>query len=239
MERASDRTAAVAYGGPMQRPRVVPVLVLLVALLPLVACGTEDKASGTSGDVQQVSEADQACRDRWHDLSARVAAQADRGGMTKRVFASRWESLAAGVAYYESTASADQCDKELDDEKIAIRAQRALLVKALRFDMESRLTNARESRRTFAEAHPAAKETAAVRAAYRTLGTRYVDADKAIAPAVVQLAATDPTDTKAITRRLKDLVLLAQTSAAWQACRSALSTIYAYQHPPKKKAKKG
>ncbi len=219
----------------MQRLRVVPVLLLFLALLPLAACGTEKKATDEPRDVrQQVSEADRACRDRWHALSTKVAVQADRGGMVKRVFASRWESIAAGVAYHESTATADRCDQELDDEKLAIRAQRALVGKVLRFDMESRLAGARESRREYAAAHPKAKEPAAVRKAFRTLRARYVAADKAIAPAVVQLAATDPTDTKTITRRLRDLVLLARTSDAWQACKSALTTINAYQHPPTK-----
>ncbi len=220
----------------MQRHRVVPTLVLLFALVPLGACGTDKKPAGTTGEVQQqVSEADQACRDTWHDLSTKVAAQADRGGLAKRVFASRWESIQAGVAYHQSTATADQCDQELDDEKTTIRAQRALLEKVLPFDMESRLAQAVASRSQYAADHPTSKETAAVRRAYRTLKAKYVAADKAIAPAVVQLAATDPSETRTITRRLNDLVLLAGTSAAWVDCKSALTTIDAYQHPPKKK----
>ena len=69
-----------------------------------------------------------------------------------------------------------------------------------------------------------------MRTAYRTLGTLYAAADKAIAPAVVQLADTDPTESTTITRRMRDLVLLAQTSDVWQVCKAALRTIHAYEH---------
>ena len=68
-----------------------------------------------------------------------------------------------------------------------------------------------------------------MRRAYGTLGTLSGAADKAIAPAVVQLAATDPTERTTITRRMRDLVLLAQTSDVWQVCKAALRTIHAYE----------
>ena len=66
--------------------------------------------------------------------------------------------------------------------------------------------------------------------AYGTLGTLSGAADKAIAPAVVELADTDPTQSGTITRRMRDLALLAQTSDVWQVCKSALRTIHAYEH---------
>jgi hypothetical protein len=49
-------------------------------------------------------------------------------------------------------------------------------------------------------------------------------------PGVVQLATTDPTESTTITRRMRDLALLAQTSDVWQVCKSALRTIHAYEH---------
>ena len=224
-------TVLVPYGGPMQRSRVGPLPALVLVLLPLAACGTDETPPGnTPGGQQQVSGADQACRDRWHDLSATVATQAARGAMVRRVFASRWESLAAGVAYYESTATADQCDEEIDTQKEAIRAQRALVDRVLPFDMESQLANVREGRRKFAAAHPQARAPEKVRVAYGTLGTLSGAADKAIAPAVVELADTDPTQSGTITRRMRDLALLAQTSDVWQVCKAALRTIHAYEH---------
>ncbi len=215
----------------MQRSRVGPLLALVLVLLPLSACGTDGtNPDDGPGAQQQVSEADQACRDRWHDLSASVATQAARGGMVKRVFASRWESLAAGVAYHDSTATADRCDEEIAAQKEAIRSQRALVDKVLPFDMEDQLAKVRESRGEFAAAHPQAKEPARVRQAYRTLGALYGAADQAIAPAVVRLADTDPTESKTITRRMRDLTLLAQTSDVWQVSKEALRTIHAYEH---------
>ena len=215
----------------MQRARVGPVLALVLVLLPAAGCGTDGSTPGDApGGQQAVSDADQACRDRWHDLSAAVATQAARGGLVRRVFASRWESLAAGVAYYESTATADQCDEEIDTQKEAIASQRALVDKVLPFDMESQLAKVRKGRREFAAAHPQAKEPAQVRTAYGTLSTLSAPADEAIAPAVVQLADTDPTEGKSITRRMRDLVLLAQTSDVWQVCKAALRTIHAYEH---------
>lgn len=213
----------------MQRFRVGPVPALVLVLLLLAACGTDETPENARGGQQQVSGADQACRDRWHDLSATVATQAARGGMVRRVFASRWESLAAGVAYYESTATADQCDEEIDAQEQAITAQRALVDKVLPFDMESQLTNVRLGRREFRAVHPQVREPERVRVAYGTLGALSGAADKAIGPAVVQLADTDPTQSRTITRRMRDLVLLAQTSDVWQVCKSALRTIHAYE----------
>jgi hypothetical protein len=213
----------------MQRSRVGPVPALVLVLLPLAACGTDQTPENTPGG-QQVSGADQACRDRWHDLNATVATEAARGGMVRRVFASRWESLAAGAAYYESTATADQCDEEIDAQKEAIRAQRALVDKVLPFDMESQLTSVRLGRREFRAAHPQVREPEKVREAYGTLGALSGAADKAIGPAVVELADTDPTQSRTITRRMRDLVLLAQTSDVWQVCKAALRTIHAYEH---------
>ena len=35
---------------------------------------------------------------------------------------------------------------------------------------------------------------------------------------------------RTITRRMRDLVLLAQTSDVWQVCKGALRTIHAYEH---------
>jgi hypothetical protein len=227
----TDLTDLVPYGGPMHRSRVGPLLALVLVLQPLAACGSDGTTTENArGAEQRVSEADQACRDRWHDLSATVATQAARGGMVKRFFASRWESLAAGVAYHESTATADQCDEEIDAQKEAIRSQRVLVDKVLPFDMEDQLAKVREGRGEFAAAHPQAKEPAQVRQAYRTLGTLYDAADQALAPAVVQLANTDPTESTTITRRMRDLALLAQTSDVWQVCKSALRTIHAYEH---------
>ena len=82
----------------MQRARVDVLLTLVLVALPTTACGTDPATSGDGpGARQQVSEADQACRDRWHDLGSTVATQAARGGMVKQVFASRWDSIAAGV----------------------------------------------------------------------------------------------------------------------------------------------
>ena len=214
----------------MQRVRVGPVPALVLVLLPLAACGTDETPENARGGQQQVSGADQACRDRWHDLGAVVATQAARGVMVRRVFASRWESLAAGVAYYESTATADQCDEEIDAQEQAITAQRALVDKVLPFDMESQLTDVRLGRRELRAAHPQVRDPEKVRVAYGTLGALSGAADKAIGPAVVQLADTDPTQSRTITRRMRDLVLLAQTSDVWQVCKGALRTIHAYEH---------
>ena len=225
----------------MQRARVDVLLALVLVALPTTACGNDPAASGDGpGARHQVSEADQACRDRWHDLGSAVATQAARGGMVKQVFASRWDSIAAGVAYYESTATSDQCDKEIDTEKQTISSLRALVDKVLPFDMEARFAEARAGRAEFAASHPDAKEPAKVRTAYRTMRTFYAPADEAIAPAVVQLADTEPTDTPAIRQRMRDLVLLAQTSDVWQVCKAALRTIHAYEHPkPKDDEKPG
>lgn len=218
----------------MQRPHVVPALLLLLALAPLTACGSEQKSPADAPAVQEVSAADQACRDQWHALDTTASQEAARGGMVRRAFASRWESVRAGIAYYESTATEKQCGQPLADQKQAVEAEAALASKVLPYDMEHRLQRARAGRTAYAAAHPKLTETKAARTAYRTLKERFVLADKGIAPAVTQLASTDPDRTRAIARRMQDLDLLASTSSAWMACKRALRTIYAFQHAKRK-----
>jgi hypothetical protein len=218
----------------MQRPHVVPTLALLLALGPLAGCGSGHESSAGPPAGEHVSAADQACRDRWHELDTTASAQAARGGMVRRAFASRWESVRAGISYYESTATEKQCGQPLTDQKQAVEAEAALVAKVLPYDMEHRLQQARDGRRAYAAAHPKVTETAAVRRAYRTLKVRFVAADKGIAPAVTELASTDPDRTKPIARGMKDLDLLASTSSAWTACKQALRTIYAFQHARRK-----
>ena len=214
----------------MQRSRVGPSWRWCSCSLPLSACGTDGTPRRTTEAPQQVSEADQACRDRWHDLSATVATQADRGGMVKRVFASRWESLAAGVAYHESTATADQCDEEIDGteggDQVPARAGRQGA--ALRHGEPAR-EGAGEPRRVRGRP-PAGEGTGAGAPGLPHARRAYGAADKAIAPAVVQLADTDPTESRTITRRMRDLELLAGPATSGRCARRPCATIHAYEH---------
>ena len=78
-----------------------------------------------------------------------------------------------------------------------------------------------------------------MRQAYRTLARCTAPPTRRSRPAVVQLADTDPTESKTITRRMRDLILLAQTSDVWQVCKAALRTIHAYEHPTRGRRRQG
>jgi hypothetical protein len=224
----------------MHRLRVVPVVVLALALgLIAAGCGTDARpARNTAVSEPSVSAADQACRDRWHQLSNDLGSKAARGVMVRRVFESRWESIEAGIGYYESTARADQCGDLLTAQRRSISDLDAVVTKALPYDLEQRAVAATQSRAVWRAAHPGKKEPKAVRGAYRTLQGEVATASRDLSPALTELAGVDPGQPRAVTRAVKDVALLASTSNAYVACRRALAKVFVFQHPPKKAKKK-
>ncbi len=210
--------------------RVVPAVVLALALGPLTAgCGSVAKTRpGTATSETRVSAADRACRDRWHALHDEVGGRAARGVLVQRAFASRWESVEAGIGYYESTANADQCGDLLITQRKAIRDLDAVIAKALPYDLERRAATAAADRTTWHAAHPKKKEPKPVRAAYRTLRSKVRPAGRDLSPAITELASVDPGRAKAVRRGVRDLALLAQTSDAYVACNRALTRVRAF-----------
>lgn len=222
----------------MHPMRAVPVAVLALALGSLTAgCGPSDGgAPGT--DEAVVSSADQACRDRWHDLSTEVGIRSARGATVRRAFESRWESIGAGIGYYESTARADQCGDLLAAQKRSIEDLNAVVGRALRFDLEARAARAGERRQGWRAKHPAGREPKAVRRAYRTVRVKVPLATRDLAPAMTELAGVDPAREKAVKRALKDLTLLAGTSEAYVLSYHALHQVYEFVVPPEKEPQK-
>ena len=219
------------YGGPMHRSRVGPLLALVLVLQPLAACGTDGtttenasgrRAAGLRGRPGVPRPLARPQRDRGHPGSP--------GRDGEAVLRVRWESLAAGVATTSrrppptsaTRRSTHRRRRSGPSARWSTRCSpstwRASSRRCGRAAGSSRpRTRRRRNRRRCAR--PTARSA-------RCTGA----ADKAIAPAVVQLANTDPTESTTITRRMRDLALLAQTSDVWQVCKSALRTIHAYEH---------
>lgn len=223
----------------MQPRRAVLALVAALALSGLVAgCGDDTTPPVRTGS-QNVSAADQACRDTWQGVGDSVRAASTRGVLLARVFESQWDSVRAGVSYYETTARASQCGRVLTDEKAKIAALTRLVRRAQPYDVEQLRTSALAERDAWFAHHPKGKEPPRVRAAYRTLRAKELVAERDIGPAVRQLATIDPRNPKAVKAAFKDVALLAGTSDAFQACKRALKVAKAFHHPKKaKKSKK-
>jgi hypothetical protein len=222
----------------MHPSRVVPGVALALALGSVTAgCGSTD-STGRGTDETAVSAADRACREQWHELSNEVGAKSARGVTVRRAFESRWESIGAGIGYYESTARSDQCGDLLTAQRTSIRDVDAVVDRALSFDIERRAIRATAARKAWRAQHPRAKEPRAVRRAYRTLQAKVPRATRDIAPAMTELAGIDPARSKAVKRGLRDVALLASASDAYVACYQALFQVHVFVDPPKRKPDK-
>lgn len=209
----------------MHRSHALAALALALAVAgPVTGCGASPPKK-QSGVQTSVSAADQACRDKWAALGSGINAKAAQGVLVRQAFQTRWDSIGAGIGYYQATARADQCGDLLTAQRKAINDLDAVVAKALPYDIASRVGVATAARAQLHARHPSKKEPKPVRAAYRTLRAKVTPAANAVAPAFTELAAADPAKTKAVRRGLKDLALLSKNSAAYVACRKALATI--------------
>ncbi|MEP6817582.1 MAG: hypothetical protein ABI873_18755 [Marmoricola sp.] len=222
----------------MHRLRFVATLALALALgTPTAGCGSRatpaQSGQATTHDTT-VSAADRACRDRWHVLSNEVGVKAARGVLVRRAFESRWESIGAGIGYYESTANAGQCGALLIAQAQAIRDLEAVVAKSLPYDVAQRAAAATDQRLKWRAANPNKPEPKAVRQAYRNLRSQVPPAGRDLSPALTELAALDPASATAVSRGVHDLALLAETSSAFNACQQALAKVQAFVHRAKK-----
>lgn len=216
----------------MHRLRFVSVVLAVALGLLGAGCGSDDKAAAGAGPGQgDGSAADRACRARWHALGRELGDKAVRGVLVRRAFETRWDSIGAGIGYYESTADADQCGDLLTTARTAIGELDAVVALALPYDLEQRATAAAEDRTTWRTEHPTLQRPKPVRAAYRTLRSRVARAGQDLSPAITELAAVDPGRIGAVSRGLEDLALLAGTSEAYLACNDALAKVTAFVHP--------
>jgi hypothetical protein len=229
----------------MPGTRLLPAtLVAALALAALTSCGED---SGKKQD--QPSKAALACRAKWKHLGEDIAPQVD---LTQpSALPRRWNTVAATVDYYRTTATKADCGDRIDEQEQAISALKAFSARLTGFDMEAQLALVRQDAQTYAAGpwppaptpSPAPKKKkkkqahklqpkpvrppkpALVAAALATLSTQATVATQQQGPGWEQASVVDLGDTAATAKAVKDLQFLSTQSSGWRACQAALATI--------------
>jgi hypothetical protein len=224
------------YGVPMPGQRswgapVVPVLLTALLLAP-AAC-----ASNAAEKAKPKAQSATQCRSQWHDVADSVLGLDQETNPSS--LASRWNSVVATVQYYENSATAKNCQQNIEAQVRAITALRQLNEKLRPYDMSYQVQQVGPSIDLYLHdplPSPARNQNGklvrppgkiAVQSAQQTL-TRYAAAaDAELQPGWGQLASVDINDSTALAKALSDLDQLAQDSQSWQACEQALQVIVA------------
>jgi hypothetical protein len=204
--------------------------VLLLGLC-VAGCG------GTQAVSAKVPDPLQQCRHEWHDVAGTVVGL-DQDSVPSAL-ASRWTSVIATIAYYETTPTAKDCRQHVDAQVAAIDALRAFSERLRPYDMAYQLEQVSPAADLYAheplpapyrgasghQVKPPAKQ--AVAAAIATLAAGAATADADLQPGWEQLASVELTDAAAVRSALSDLDFLARDSAAWVRCKQALTVLEA------------
>lgn len=229
----------------MSRGRALAGLVLVALTLPiLAACGSDDaKASGKPG---KPSKAATECRKQWKQLGDDIASEAV---LTQpSALPQRWNTVAATIDYYSTSATGKSCGEQIDEQQKAIAALKAWSAKLTGFDMEAQLALVKDDATAYAAgpwpaapsptATPGAKKhkkkqpkparppkPALVGAALKTLTSQAPVATQQQGPGWEQASVVDLGDTAATAKAVKDLQFLSTESSGWRASQAALATI--------------
>ncbi len=240
------------YGDHMLRPRarVGRVLVLrrrrgllsgvllLSVLLATTGCGSED-AEKSEGP----SKAATSCREQWKDLESEVEGLGARTNPS--ALPSRWNTIAATIDYYATSAQSSDCGKTLESQEKAMDDLSAFGTRLAPYDMELRLGDAQADAEKYAAgpvpANPSPSPTkkgkkqpkrtppppspADIALALKTLTAQAPVATRQQLAGWQQAAVTDLADTTAVAKSVKDLAFLSSESAAYRACMLALAQI--------------
>ncbi len=219
----------------------MPVALLLV----LTGCG-----SGAPAKIDDPDKPALACRAKWHDVGDEVG---DRGSRSNpSALPQRWNTVAATVAYYATSATGDDCGSTLEDQRAAIAALSAFGARLAPYDMELRLDEVVADAERYAagprppapkpspapqegkqgkkgnkqrQPAPRAPRPVDVGTAVKTLTQQAPLATQQQGPGWAQARVVDLGDSAAATKAVKDLAFLSGESPAYRACRKALALI--------------
>ncbi len=230
----------------MSRGRLVAGVVVALALAAGAACGG---SAQDSHEQAAPSNAAKACRAQWAQLGHDIAPQA---ALTQpSALPERWNSVAATVDYYRTTASATDCKDRIDAQEKAIAELKAFSARLTGFDMQAQLALVQDAASTYAAGPwpPAPSPTATpgkktkhqkkqpkpqrpprpalVAAALTSLKAQAPVATQQQDPAWVQASVVNLDDTAAVAKAIKDLQFLSTQSSGWVASQVDLATIRA------------
>ena len=214
-----------------------PLVVLVLLALGLSGCGGE--ASPSAAATKKPDAAVTTCRGQWKDLEKTV--QARSAGTTPSALAERWNSVAATVDYYATSAKAQDCDTTLAAQTRAMTALTAFARRLAPYDLELRLSRLEQRATAYAvrakapttkpakrgAKAPKAPAPKAVGLALRTLKTQAPLASRQQGPAWEQANAVDLTAKASVAKAVKDLKFLSGESKAYRTGSAAAAQIAA------------
>lgn len=210
----------------------MPVAGVLALALALTGCGG-DEPKPTKPKGQNASE----CRDQWHDVAESVLGLDQETEPSS--LASRWNSIVATIQYYESSATAENCQETIEAQLKAITALRQLNSQLRPYDMSYQLRQVSPAVDLYLHdplPKPARDDNGklvrppahtAVQQSMNVLTQYAAPADVDLEAGWGQLASVDLGDIEALRSAIRDLDQLAQDSVSWQRCQVALQVIVA------------
>ncbi len=226
------------------RRRALAGLVLAALALPgITACG-----GGQKDAEAKPSKAATDCRAQWKKLGKDIAS--DAAQTTPSALPQRWNTVAATIDYYSTSATGKGCSGQLDEQEKAITALRAWSAQLTGFDMQAQLALVQDGATSYAAGpwpaapsptpSPGAKnklhqkkqpkpvrppKPALVGAALKALTAQAPVASQQQSDGWGQASVIDLGDPAATAKAKKDLQFLSTESSGWRACQVALATI--------------
>ena len=234
------------YLDPMPRGRLLAGVVVALVLGAPAGCGSSAKDSHAP---PAPSKAAKACRAQWAQLGHDIAPEA---ALTQpSALPERWNSVAATIDYYRTSATATDCQDRIDQQQKAIAAIKAFSARLTGFDMQAQLALVQDAATAYAAGPwpPAPSPTATpgrkgkhrkkqprpprppkpalVGAALTSLKAQAPVATQQQGPAWVQASVVNLDDPAAVAKALKDLQFLSTQSSGWIASQKDLALIRA------------
>lgn len=223
----------------MVRQRALAGLVLVAFALVLAGCGSDSKDA-----TAKPSKAATACRQQWKKLGKQIATEAAQTNPS--ALPQRWNTVAATIDYYSTSATGKGCSDQLAEQQKAISALEAWSAQLTGFDMQAQLALVQQGATAYAGGPwPAAPsptpkkhkkkqptpvrppQPALVGAALKALTAQAPVASQQQAAGWGQASVIDLNDPAATAKAKKDLQFLSTESSGWRACQVALATIRA------------
>ncbi len=224
-------------------PTVVPLRglvpgLLIALLLPLTACGS----SSGEDEAAEPSKKALSCREEWRDLETDIDERVSKTNPS--ALAARWNTIAATLTYYATSASASDCGETLKAQEKAMEDLSTFGTKLAPYDMELRHEEVSSEAEAYAagpappapspsprkkgtkpKRTPAPPTPAEIAAAMKTLTAQAPMATQQQLPGWQQAAVADLADTAAVAKTVKDLIFLSSESPAYRACMVSLAQI--------------